>query len=318
MKYNIKLIITSLIIMLSFCPAIHAAPDVTVKKNSVAHRDGSLTVKGNLPRVEGSSNAIFMSRLNQSITKLYDAAVANAKTNKFKSIAFDYEAIYSGSIVSIVLHRSETSTSTTQNYTHTFVFNKNTNKYVQIADILGSNGIKICNKVIADTIKGDERYYDFKGIDENHSFYVSNGNVIVIFDEGMISAVSRGHQKFEIPYANIKNTIIGKDDYYTKTAYNIKMIPLRKIVTAFDYKISFNKANQMVEITKDDFSSALTIGKNGYKKGRLSNIQLELSPEIIDGTTYVPISFFEEIMDIYFTVDANGYITFSSYTPKAD
>ncbi len=293
---------------------LYAAPaEVTAVNVNITHREANMQVTGSIPKLQGMSNAIFMSKLNSSINKLYEEALANGQTSKLKNISFAYDMITSDNIVSVVLYKTEVSDVSTSTV-NTFVFNKITNKTVLITDILGANGVKICNKVIGNTIARDTKksYFDFKEIDPAQAFYVKNGNICIAFNEGVVASPSKGIITFEIPYNNVKSTIIGKGDYVNRTEYNLKMIPLRRVMGSLGYTLTYDSASARIQIVKGNTTAYVTLGSNIYKKGKL-NKQLELQPETIKGVTYVPISFFTEIMNIYFNADNNGYITFSEY-----
>ncbi|HZK01743.1 MAG TPA: copper amine oxidase N-terminal domain-containing protein [Anaerovoracaceae bacterium] len=71
------------------------------------------------------------------------------------------------------------------------------------------------------------------------------------------------------------------------------MVPLRAIAEALGYDVHWNNATRSVTIGK---GISLTIGKDYYVYMRMSPIYLGVSPELVDSTTYVPLSFFNKVM----------------------
>lgn len=78
---------------------------------------------------------------------------------------------------------------------------------------------------------------------------------------------------------------IGKDE--------IVMVPLRAVTEALGYELTWESDTMTVRIGK---AASLQIGKDDYHLARMSPIQLGAAPELVDGLTYVPLSFFKEVI----------------------
>lgn len=72
----------------------------------------------------------------------------------------------------------------------------------------------------------------------------------------------------------------------------IVMVPLRAIAEALGYEVVWNNETQSVMVGKDIF---LTIGKDGYAVGE-DIIKLGAAPELTEERTFVPLSFFKNVM----------------------
>ncbi len=91
----------------------------------------------------------------------------------------------------------------------------------------------------------------------------------------------------------------------------IVMVPLRAIAEALGYDVYWNSSTRGVTIGK---GISLTIGKDYYSYMRMSPIYLGTAPELVDSTTYVPLSFFNELMMVDKTDILEGRIVIGDKT----
>ncbi len=84
------------------------------------------------------------------------------------------------------------------------------------------------------------------------------------------------------------------------------LIPVRAISEALGYEASWNNDERSVQIGKE---YSFKIGENSYYNGETS-VSLETSPIINGGITFVPLSFFKDVMKINFVefLDNNVFI----------
>lgn len=298
-----------------FCSA-YAADNATLyyDNKTVSLTKNSVKVTGNVPVIKNLSSPVFQSKLNTTIENTYNKTINDAPAAKIKTLNLSYDIVVDGNYLSVILYA--TNTATKASTVNTFVINKSTNTYQSINSILGSNGVNYSNKVIENKIKNDKttKYYSTPTITNDQSFYCKNGNIVVIFGAGKIAPASKGVRSFEILKNKLKNVYINPINYYVKSGYNVKMVPLRTVADAFGYKLAFNSATNKVTITKGSFTTTITIGRNSYSKGQSSPKQLEFAPEIRNGYTYVPISFFGQILDLLFSVDGENRVVISMYS----
>lgn len=109
-----------------------------------------------------------------------------------------------------------------------------------------------------------------------------------------------------IDFSNIEKLTadgIETDGFY-ENENGVLMVPLRKITEALEYDVEWNGENKSVMINKGIYS--LKIGENSYVKGKTMPIELEAAPEIKDDYTYVPVSYFSEILELNLSVSADG------------
>lgn len=73
------------------------------------------------------------------------------------------------------------------------------------------------------------------------------------------------------------------------------MVPLRAIAEALEMEISWDGALQKVMLGQE---ISLTIGEDIYLSPENDPIQLGTAPELIEGRTFVPLSFFQEVVGL--------------------
>lgn len=315
---NIKkliIIFISIFFISNSCINIYASSNSTksyVTSVSVSEYKNNVKISGYIPNIINLSNPVFQYKVNQAITQEYNNKISQASNKKIKSLKFSFETIIDNNIISVLLYSSDLNTSITD--ISSFVLNKSTNSYIEINDILGTNGINYANKVISNKINTDNKtkYTSIPVINEKQSFYVKNSNIVIIFGTGKIAPVSKSTQRFEIPKDKIKNVTV--KSYYTKPQYNVKMIPVRSVLQQFGYSISWNGTTNTITASKGNLSTKIIINKNKYYKNNIYPKQLEFAPEILDGITYVPISFFSEMLNMLIAVDSSGNVTISEYS----
>lgn len=70
------------------------------------------------------------------------------------------------------------------------------------------------------------------------------------------------------------------------------MVPLRPIAEALGFEVNWNDQLQSIMLDKD---ISLKLGEDNYINAKNAPIQLGASPELVEGTTYVPLIFFRKV-----------------------
>jgi len=313
---KIYILILSLLFLFSSVVTVQAKatqnPNITIE--TIYEVKNNVKATGVIPSIVDLKNPIFQYKLNYQIKADFDTYFSNAPSNKIKNFKVSYEAIDYNDILSLVVYY--TNSITDEQDVKSYVIDKSSNSYITINDVLGENGLKYCNKVIENKIKTDK---DIKylisspDITDSQAFYVKDGNIVVVFGSGKAANAQKGTIKFEVPKSGISNFIINSVDCYLISEYNVKMVPLRAALEYFGYTVLWSNAQNTVAISKDSMNTKITIGRNSYYKPKNSPKQLEAAPQIKNGKTYVPISFYNDILGLLFAVDSNGNVVISQY-----
>ncbi len=286
-------------------------------------KESNIEISGELPvftglTYNGRNHIGLQNILNERITRLYNAKVTKAKKSGYKTLAFSFAFKEYGDYSTVLLYSGQNLKDNKDNKesVDAISYSLALGKPLELKDVLGVNAVVLCDKIIADEIKKNPDKYnpDFDGITPSQNFYVENNNLVLLFNENEIASAKDGIQQITIDLNNVKTIVLEKTGYYVMPNYfELKMVPLRAVCDGLDYAVSWNEATKAIEVTKGDFSTSLTIGKNAYTKGKAQSRSLETVPVLKNGVCYVPVSFFEVILDAKYTIGDNLQITFSCY-----
>jgi hypothetical protein len=94
---------------------------------------------------------------------------------------------------------------------------------------------------------------------------------------------------------NGKELVLSQNDRI-KTRDNTVMLPLRVIAESLGYNVVWDGNKQIVELQKNASTITMTIGSKDYGRSKMA-IQLDYAPEIVNGTTLVPVEFFTNVLN---------------------
>lgn len=86
------------------------------------------------------------------------------------------------------------------------------------------------------------------------------------------------------------------------------MFPARPVFEALGYEVKWDAENKRVEIVNLPQYVTFIIGTDGYTFARTAPMLLEKAPELINGSTYVPLELLTEIMALTAETDENQNI----------
>lgn len=75
------------------------------------------------------------------------------------------------------------------------------------------------------------------------------------------------------------------------------IIPVRKYAEGLGLEVGWNDEDRSVTVGTIPMGVSFKIGENSYSKARMTPFVLEKAPQIIDDLTYVPVSFFEQVLE---------------------
>ena len=77
---------------------------------------------------------------------------------------------------------------------------------------------------------------------------------------------------------------------------DVTMLPLREVAEGLGYEVGWDNELRSVTVGTVPMGVNFVVGQNSYNKARMMPATLEKAPEIIENLTYVPVSFFTEII----------------------
>ena len=295
---------------------INDSVEITPKTLEMTGTRG-VAIKGIIPSVSGSTS------LRNQIEQIVSAETGSASTSGASKLTFDYKIMESENhaTISFIINSAVTSGSSLDKVS-TVVINKNTLKIVSVTDLLGSNGLKIATDVVNEYISTNYRNMPkINTLTSSANFYVADDAIYFLFDKYEIAPGSEGIQAVPVYFDKVESLILEKDDFYNNTEkYNVRMLPLRKVAEHFNYSVRWVSDVEEIQIrkkTNTDSTAYVPIKLNENSYMRIDGITpqvLESHPEKKEnGSTYVPISFFESILDVYCHVKPNGTVELSVY-----
>ena len=104
---------------------------------------------------------------------------------------------------------------------------------------------------------------------------------------------------------NGKKENLNKDMYVTKNG--TLMIPVAKVSKSLGYKVKWDPQKNTVTLDAGK-TSTISIGKNQYAFSK-ALVFLEEEAVVINGTAFVPVSYFEKVLNLEVKINAEGMLT---------
>ena len=86
----------------------------------------------------------------------------------------------------------------------------------------------------------------------------------------------------------------------------ITMIPLRQVAESLGYTVNWNGETRSVEIIRGAQYITITLDKDEYTFSRRAPEQLGVAPTLVGDSTYVPLSFVDQIIGGYYNMNEDG------------
>jgi len=271
-----------------------------------------LEITGQIPTAQTGISRLD-SELEERWTSQYNAFVQNHMAGAL-SIDSSVEHFTSREFVSTAFIKEATSVSTTAAISTT-VINTNTSTIITLQDF-GVNTLQLINNRIDGLIAArPHSFSSFSGIDANHPFYLDSDRLVIPFGSGELISAERGIHRIEFSISNIENELFPSSYFRVlpPSQYNAVMVRVADVMRQFGYTVVWDGDTRTTNISMNGvLVSSLVIDENAYsyRGGRI--YELEVAPQIHNELTYVPLSFFNEVVGIPTTVNSDG-VTVSRY-----
>jgi len=276
-------------------------------------------------------NYLLEERFTTQVNSFIQAHQASALSINFSTDVFSHLHYPDSSdndehhlLVSIVITMEAVSAATTTAVATTVV-NTHYDEIITLSQY-NINAIALVNNYIRARIDANPRLFvpSFSGIDAEHPFYFNSGRLVIPFGSGELTL--RGTHHITLVTDNIDTVVIRPTQAFTLPAeqYSVRMVRLAVVTDHFGYSLEWDARTRTAKILIGDEAgndyeviSMLTVGENVYSYRGSDERTLEVAPALRLGRTYVPLSFFDEIMGLTATVTPNGYIVISRYIATA-
>jgi len=286
--------------------------------SALNERQQGLDIQGEIPMLQEDFGPAY-AMINDEILAAKNRLIEGTRRIRARSITFEYEFFYTDDVVSIVI--AATTRAVTDRTSVTSVNFNPEGKILSLTDAMGMDITPIAEGKIADMIRRDPATYyaAFTAPPTGQAFYLTEDYLVLLFDEFQLSSAPDSTRLIKLVLDNIKVFTIAYYDYrISQDRYEIKMMPLRQILTSMGYDyddIVWNQSCKEAIIMRDGHPMiTLTAGENNFQINGVMQRSLEAAPELKNHTMYVPISFFDQIMGLTaYNVDEQGNITFMAY-----
>ena len=135
--------------------------------------------------------------------------------------------------------------------------------------------------------------------------------VVVLFEKETVPAKDLVDGNESVPTTDatsmnivVNNKVIEAPALYTNNQ-GVIMVPLRAVAEALKFDVIWDAKSKKAMVGK---VATATIGQDYYTYVKTAPIQLGTAPEIVKGRTFVPLSFFNEVMRLNAEVDGSRIV----------
>jgi hypothetical protein len=143
--------------------------------------------------------------------------------------------------------------------------------------------------------------------------------LIMLLSNGVFAMDTGGMPIHEVSNDEIKLVVNGEElvfSSYTVQPYErneVRMLPLRSIAENLGFVVGWDEDSQRIDLQKGSDHIQITIGKDEYLKLGGQSFALGIAPEILQERTFVPVTFFSEVLSVEATIDGSQTILEGCY-----
>lgn len=317
--------------------------EVKITSRSVKEKNDGLSVDLNIPVIAGMKDKKYEAQWNDIVSRhVMEDLEASKKMAKEDA---EQEPEYFRPHELIVRYAVKTNSNgvlslAVQTYTYTGgahggtridtynIADKDEAARIELKDLFGASYKDIIDQHIKEEIaKEPDNYFPdaFEGITDTQSFYIENGQAVIVFGEYEIAPYAAGRPEFRIAIPAqagaggsgsasndmkpSKLVVNGTELPHLTDKSGVILAPLRAVAESIGFELKWNADKQQAEVMKGAQWTAVTVGRDSYAYNKMAPVQLGAAPFInADGSVYVPVAFFSDILKAEVTT-ADGVMT---------
>ena len=288
-------------------------------ERSLTRRQEGLEIRGTVPHLTPEFGLNY-ERINDYIADYaVSSLIENARSGmtRARSVSFSHEAHSSGNVVSLVIF-AEVDSSVPRSIVRTVNFNALSGRLIGLREAITMDITPLIERKIAEMIRSNpEHYYAAQSASlEDLSFYVTDGDVVILFNGLSLSTREAEVTSVSFVRENLHSFSVSRNEYHVRGyGYSLKRIPLRVVAEGLGFMISWNQETSTATVWQNRQAIVeLTVGSNDYVLNGGVIVSLEEGPQLIASRLYVPITFFDQVLPLtVYSVSSVGRITFVTY-----
>ena len=277
-------------------------------------REEGLELEGRIPVLTQYAGIVQL-RINAEIDRVIASKIADARESRSRSLVFSYEAYFSDPYMSIILI-STAANASSKTEVISINFDVNTGMLINAMDVVGSHVVQLADRLLVEMIRRNPGRYNpsFAGMRDDQAFSITDEEITFWFNEFQLAPGFEGIVPLSLQLDDIKETTLLSGEYHVREGFNFKMVPIR-IVRDLGYTFLWDWETRNTSIFHNgELVIQVAPDVNNFVRESRFTRSLEAAPVIIGTTTYVPLSFFDQILSLVaFSIDDDDNITFASY-----
>jgi hypothetical protein len=285
-------------------------------------RVNHITLRGVFPHIQPAFGPAY-SELNEHISAAASDLIDNALRLRARTIVFSYvvhDTVYEErEIVSVVMYASVAAV-TARETVRTINFDAVTGELLTFACVMGDDFAPLAERILTGWTRDYPEHFYAAATAPLSAYYITDTQLVFLFDEFQISTVPDGVTRLEMNLANIMrlDPIAPAEYRVLEEIYNLKMVPIGIIVRELGFYplMGHGRATVWSDETQTQVMMEIVMGVNSYGWRGVSSRSLESAPMVLNGRVLIPITFFDRVMPrTTYHVDEDGYIYFLTYNP---
>jgi len=299
-------------------------PNGMIEYEELDRREEGLEMEGRIPSLTHNAGIAVQSRINDVIDHVIASKIADAREMRARTLTFDFDAYFSAPYMSIVL-KSTAASASSKTEVVSVNFNTANGETVSAEEVVGAHVVQLADRLLVEMIRRNPERYNpgFAGMRDDQAFSLTNSEIVFWFNEFQLAPGFEGIVPLAMRLRDIREAELSYDEFRVYGGFNLKMIPLPLVLPELGYRLYWNTETARPSVYhNDELIIELIPDVNDYiRESRFASFtrSLEVAPEIRYGRTYVPISFFDQILSLVaYSIDENDNITFASYLVTDD
>ena len=293
-----------------------AWPDGMLEYEELDRREEGLEMEGRIPALTKSAGSLVQTRINNVINRTIADKVADAREVRARTLTFDFETSFSEPYMSIIL-KSTAASASSKTEVVSINFNTVSGELIAAEDVVGAHVVQLADRLLVEMIRRNPERYNpgFAGMRDDQAFSITDSEVIFYFNEFQLAPGFEGIVPLTLNLGDINEVTLSRDQFRIYGGFNLKLIPLRPVLLELGYGLGWDMETGRPSVYhNNELVIELIPGVNDYVRESRFTRSLEVAPELSGGHTWVPISFFDQILSLVaYSIDENDNITFASY-----